>query len=134
VYSGDDQFFEGLLTRTLEVNKEDNPFPTLCVVRALILSATIDFAIGPRLACYLARFGPQTSNRELEAIQVKHYGKLRQPARTLRVWIEHVRRSFDKSPESRVKLPIARQQTLWPESEDEPELQGLRIRTLESVG
>src|SRR4051812_48642791 len=36
IYSGDDQFFEGIITRTLELNRPENPFPGLCIVRSLV--------------------------------------------------------------------------------------------------
>ena len=50
MFSGDDQFFDGILTRTIELNRTDNPFPELTVVRAVILASELRFRIGPRLA------------------------------------------------------------------------------------
>ncbi len=123
IYSGDDQFFDGLLTKTLEINREDNPFPSLCVVRALVLASTIDFAIGPRLARFLATIGPTISDDELEAVQKKHYGKIRAESEILRSWIVRVTRSIENKNESLIKLPRLEQGTLWPEEgEAEPAL------------
>ena len=43
-------FFEAMLTRTLEINCEANPYPILCVVRSLLMAAKLNFSIGPKLA------------------------------------------------------------------------------------
>ena len=126
IYSGDDQFFDGLLSRTLELNREDNPYPSLCVVRSLVMSSAIDFAIGPRLARYIAGVGPTISSVELEAIQVKHYGKIRQRADLLRRWIEHIVRSLEQC-EKRITLPLLRQKTFWPDLESDGPSQNVRI-------
>ena len=55
VFSGDDQFFEGVLSRTLELNRADNPFSALTVVRALVLAAELGFRIGPNSSSTLPR-------------------------------------------------------------------------------
>lgn len=118
VYSGDDQFFEGVLSRTIEINREENPFPSLCVVRALVMASAIDFAIGPRLAEYLAVHGPRTTSAELDDVQQRHYGQVCRNADTLRKWLDHIARihaSGDKRP---IRLPLPRQLSLWREVED----------------
>jgi len=118
VYSGDDQFFEGVLSRTIEINREDNPFPSLCVVRALVMASAIDFAIGPRLAGYLTRYGPGTTDSELEEVQIKHYGQLRRDSRTLRAWLHHVAEMYSAASGTPIWLPLPRQRLLWPEDDE----------------
>src|SRR5205823_2395036 len=90
LYSGNDQFFEGLLSRTLEINREENPFPDLCVVRGLIMSADLNFRIGPGLARYIALHGRHLTPRDLDDIQQRHYGRHRCHGETLRKWIDLV--------------------------------------------
>lgn len=58
-------FFEALADRTLEINFEENPFPALCVVRALITAARLQFLIGPKLSKYLVHYGRIFSGEEL---------------------------------------------------------------------
>lgn len=67
-------FFQGIAERILEVNLEDNPFPALCVVRALNMTQRLRFAIGPRLAKYLIHYGGLFSGEELAEVQLNHYG------------------------------------------------------------
>lgn len=117
LYSGDDQFFEGVLSRTLEVNREDNPFPALCVVRALVMSADLDFRIGPRLAHYIALHGKDLTSVNMDDLQRKHYGRVRADGETLRVWIDVVAERFGTG--EAVTLPISRQLHLWPDSEEQ---------------
>lgn len=118
VYAGNDQFFEGVLSRTIEINREDNPFPALCVVRALVMASAIDFAIGPRLASYLTRHGPRTSDSELEAVQLRHYGQVRRDSRTLRAWLRRVAEMHAADNTSPIRLPLPRQMSLWPEDDE----------------
>lgn len=117
IYSGNDQFFKGIISRTLEINREDNPFPSLCVVRALVMAASTRFAIGPRLARYLALNGPTVSDAQLEEIQLKHYGRMRYDTSTMRTWLEHIGLCYARNSQSSVTIPTRRQLTLWPETE-----------------
>ena len=83
IFSGNDQFFEGILARTVELNRSDNPFPELTVVRALILATELRFQIGPRLSTYIGDIGPSMSQDEVESIQTSHYGSVRVNSRVL---------------------------------------------------
>lgn len=91
IYSGDDQFFRAVLDRVVEVNRAENPFPQLCVVRSLVMANDLDFRIGPKLARYIADQGPAIPDGDLEPIQEKHYGNVRVPGPQLRRWIDAVR-------------------------------------------
>lgn len=129
IYSGDDQFFDGLISQTLEVNREDNPFPSLCVVRALSMASSLRFAIGPLLARYLASHGPLISNKELEDVQRKHYGKLRFTGQALRELIDYIRNSLEIDCNSAVKLPQHNQLTFWNETGHEEKSSRFRLLT-----
>src|ERR1700733_645372 len=113
IYSANDQFFEGILSKTLELNYESNPFPALCIVRSLVLASSLDLSIGRRLARYLAVHGPQFSIRELEETQRKHYGRSRLDGPKMRSWIDHIRRAVEKKRPKSIKLPG--QLSLWPD-------------------
>lgn len=118
-YSGDEQFFDGVLNRTLEINREENPYPSLCIVRALVLASTVDLKIGPILARYLAEHSVTITNAELVAVQQKHYGSLRIPPDSLRSWLDNICRIVDEKGPSVIRLPILRQKSLWPLPESE---------------
>jgi len=117
IYSGNDQFFEGFMSQTLEINRQENPFPSLCVVRAFVMASSTKFAIGPRLAHYLTVNGPPLSDVELEEVQLKHYGRIRCEVGTMRKWLEYVTSCYAQNSHSTISLPRHRQLSLWPEIE-----------------
>ena len=105
IHSGDDQFFQGILDRTVELNLADNPFPTLCVVRSLLLASELEFAIGPRLAAYIASLASSLDGSEIEHVQCKHFGVIRVPGQTLKdlaSWIA------ERAGAGSISLPQAR--------------------------
>jgi len=111
IYSGDDQFFKAIIDRVVDVNRIENPFPELCVVRSLILVSELDFCIGRRLARYVATHGPAISETELESVQHRHYGEVRVPSAILREWIKSVTASVDGHSKGCIRLPIAPRHT-----------------------
>lgn len=133
LYSGDDQFFDGILSRTLEVNREDNPFPELCVVRALVIGSALDFKLGPKLSAYVATSGARLSPDDLEAIQAKHYGRVRCSGRTLREWIDYVSEQNVRDPNAPIPLPRKGQLDFWPRMENSESIQ-CRVLALEAKG
>lgn len=128
VYSGNEQFFEGVIDRTLELNREDNPYPKLCVVRALVMASAIDFKIGPRLANYISLHA-EMSEQELGDIQREHYGHVKRQTDLLRRWIEHVVERHDTKPQEPLKLPLERQTVAW--AKQGPFTTRLRLLTTE---
>lgn len=119
IYSGSDQFFDGVLNRTLEINREENPYPELCVVRALVIAASLDFRVGPRLAAYIVRNGERLTIRDLDEVQAKHYGQRRQDSAALREWIAFVSDRLSHNASEAIRLPLFRQLEFWPESEEQ---------------
>jgi len=110
IYSGDDQFFKAIIDRVIEVNRVENPFPELCVVRSLVLASELGFGIGPRLAQYIAAHGPVMSEGELDSVQRRHYGEIRVSGESLRQWIIKVAGLASRFPHRIVhNLETARQ-------------------------
>jgi hypothetical protein len=130
IYSGDDQFFEGILTRTLELNLPENPFPALCIIRSLVMAASLDYAVGPRLAAYLSEKASALGGRDFDAIQREHYGRLRYDTDSLRRWLDYIIEAHARSPGERHRLPICRQGTLWPEEDED--IVNFHLRILEN--
>lgn len=111
LYSGNDQFFQGILSRTIELNLAESPFPELTVVRGLIMASEARLKIGPRLAAYIGEVGPSMNEGGVERIQIGHYGHARMESRTLKDLIAMiVRRTRDGESGH---LPITGQLQLW---------------------
>ena len=83
LFSDNDQFFDGILSRTIELNRVDNPFPELMVVRGIVLASELCFKVGPRLAGYIGEVGTSMNEDEVERIQASHYGHARMNSRTV---------------------------------------------------
>lgn len=117
IFSGDDQFFEGILSKTLELNRSDNPFPELTVVRGLVMASQHRFKVGPRFAQYVREAGASLGEEDLNQIQCSHYGHKRLEGRTLQALIVSVLRQ----PAGRsVELPSVGQLHLWTDQADVP--------------
>ena len=125
IYSGDDQFFRGILNSEVEVNREENPHPDLCVVRALILASSLGYRLGPRLSALISSWGARLPEGELERVQTTHYGAVRFSGRILREWIRFIGHSVAKDDAKPVYLPKSRQLPLFP---TESEKFGINVR------
>lgn len=116
VFSGDDQFFDAIRTRTLDLNQAENPFPDLCVVRALSFAAKYDFKVARRLAEFLVRHGRSMNANQYEFVQCKHYGRTLRSGETMLDWVRYLDDSLESSDDASFKLPLTRQMKLWPDS------------------
>ena len=47
-------FFRAILSRTIEINFKENPYPAGCIVKALRIAIRYDMALGPKLVQYIA--------------------------------------------------------------------------------
>ena len=128
IFSGDEQFFQGITTRTIEINREENPFPELCVVRALVMAANLQWKVGPRLLSYLGEHGDTMSSSAFEAIQEKHYGKIQWSGSLFKKAMEEVHSAIQRRETDAVELALPGQLTLWPE--DDVYQQRIHLRTL----
>ncbi len=90
LFAGNDQFFKGILAKTIELNLEDNPFPELTVVRGVILASELGFGIGPRLTGYIGEVGASMNEDAVERIQADHYGEVRMSSRALHDSIKRI--------------------------------------------
>lgn len=111
LFSGHDQFFHGILSKTLELNRTDSPFPELTVVRAVIMASELGFRIGPCLGAYIAEIAPTLDETAIEEIQAHHYGHSRMTGETLKDIVEVIsRRSVTRES---IELPRMGQLHLW---------------------
>jgi hypothetical protein len=118
LFSGDDQFFDGILSRTLELNRDDSPFPELTVLRGLVMASELRFKIGPRFAQYVRDFGYTLSQERFDEIQCAHYGYSRMDSRTLTLLVSQV--LMTSSDGRNVSLPDVGQLHLWKSGSADP--------------
>jgi hypothetical protein len=112
IYSDNDSFFKAILSETIEINREENPFPILCVVRSLIMAASIRYKLGPKLSDYIEKHGSIATTQELEDVQKKHYGIVRIQGSTLLEWIDYIKKERKSLQPSSLPIPY-KQLKLW---------------------
>jgi len=111
-----DHFFDAIDSQTLEVNFQPNPFPLVCLVRALILSVQLQFGIGPRLARFACEYAARASLDDLMGAQTSHYGIVRVEREELSDWLRSIEAQLNAGSERiRVMAPLVRQLALWSE-------------------
>ena len=111
LFSGHDQFFHGILSKTLELNRADSPFPELTVVRAVIMASELGFRIGPCLGAYIAEISTTLNEAAIDEIQAHHYGYSRMTGHTLKEIVQVIsRRSLTQK---NIELPRIGQLHLW---------------------
>jgi hypothetical protein len=114
IYSGDDQFFKGILSQTIELNNKDNPFPLLCVARSLVIASHLQWKIGPQLLKYIRNHSSTLSDQDFEDVQRKHYGSIQLPGMIL-TRVKDFLRTVPYSNVEPIELPLPKQLTLWSE-------------------
>lgn len=113
IYTDNDSFFNAILTSTIEINRHENPYPELCVVRSLLMAASLKYKIGYNLAEYIVTYGRRLSSLELENIQINHYGRVKIQGKILMEWIDYIYGQRTKIAKN-IYLPIPREQLyMW---------------------
>ena len=107
-------FFQGIANRMLDVNYAPNPYPYVCVTRALVLAAQLDFTISRSLAAFILKHMAGGGLDDLIDAQRSHYGVVRSEAGELESWLREIRRQFDAGQNFvRMEVSRARRLQLW---------------------
>jgi len=110
----DQGFFASIATRVLDVNYAPNPYPYVCVARALVMAARLDFTITRKLAEFILTHTAAGGINPLIEAQVSHYGMVRCGAPELSMWIDGMRTQYSGGkPAVRVEVSEARRMQLW---------------------
>jgi hypothetical protein len=116
-------FYQGISTRVIDINYEPNPSPDVCIARALIMAAKLQFALSRRLAHFICSW----TSRQQDALaalghaQLTHYGQMRCSADELHSWLSSIQQQVSAgSDRIEIRVSHARQLGLW---EDYPPLQ-----------
>jgi hypothetical protein len=105
-------FYGALATKTIDLNFEDNPYPTLCVLSALLHANRFDYALGSKLVRYIIRYRRSCEMEELELAQRHHYGKVLYTRDTLHQWLDHIESEHRRSASEPLRIPRVRHDQL----------------------
>jgi hypothetical protein len=107
-------FFQALTTKTLDINYEPNPFPLVCIVRALIMAVKLQFSLGSSLARYIVNYSHWGTINDLLEAQRSHYGSIRCRGDEIRLWLDDIetRLSSEVAP-IMIDVGKRRQMELW---------------------
>jgi hypothetical protein len=103
-------FFRAIRHRTVDINFEDNPFPSRCVLSALTTAYSLDFALAPKLIQYVLHYGAKVDLEELCLYQARRHGRCLYGRDVLHAWITHLAKSRREAPSMPVALPRHRAQ------------------------
>jgi hypothetical protein len=106
-------FIDGVNHQTVELNFAPNPYPDLCVVRAILTAAKLQFGIGPKLLQFIVDHVRKTDIDKLMSIQQSHYGTLRCTAKQLSFWIDTLRAASIGGESPRLLITPDQQLKLW---------------------
>ncbi|GEM_PF-1106031 len=100
-------FFEAILKKTIEINLEDNPNPAMCIVRSLRIANKFRFAIGPKLARYIAHYANQIELEEILGLYRTRYQPTVSFIEEIGCYIETIKKQIRVSNKQPVKLPVS---------------------------
>jgi len=100
-------FFEAILKKTIEINFEDNPNPAMCIVRSLRIANKFKFAIGPKLARYIAHYANQIELEEILRLYRIRYQPTGSSIEEIGCHIETIKKQIRVSNKQPVKLPVS---------------------------
>jgi hypothetical protein len=108
-------FYAGIRSMVLDVNFPENPFPALCIIRALHTAAKTGFMIGNRLGAFLERSLQSIKLSEVVDAQESHYGYSCLGEEEIESWWQHVVRRYRVNNTDQIRLPISekRRRELW---------------------
>lgn len=114
-------FFEAIRGRALDINLEENPFPELCAIRALVTASKLRYGLSKRLASYVAHHVGTAPLEYSVAVQLSHYGRARLDAETLHAWLKIIREQMNtqaviRVPREPTQLPLWKDQPALPEA------------------
>lgn len=98
-------FFEAIKSRTIDINFEENPYPSLCVLVALLTAAKLSFSMSSRLARYVLYHTRTLELDEFLEIQRSHYGRIYCDLDKLYYWIAAIRDQVRSAARRPVSLP-----------------------------
>jgi hypothetical protein len=106
-------FFEAVKSRTLDINLEENPFPELAAVRALITASKLRYNLSKRLARYVVYYTHRTPLEQLVDIQFNHYGLVKCDKDLLHKWSVAIGEQIGTHPVIKVPFVESIQLHLW---------------------
>jgi hypothetical protein len=106
-------FFAGIANRVLDVNYAPNPYPYVCIARALLLAAQLEFTIARSLAQFVLDHTATGGVEALIVAQLSHYGTVHCDAAGLKTWLHEIQHQFECG-EHAIHIDILRAEHLKP--------------------
>jgi len=108
-------FFEAVSSETIDMNCPLNPYPALCILRAIVMARELDFCIGGKLARYLVNEHCRISEADYNRFQLSHYGVLKYSKQGIDLIIDAIQQQIDMEFGPVILPGSTRAQTsLWP--------------------
>lgn len=109
-------FFSAWNDRILDINLRENPYPAICVARALCISRRFGFRLSHDLATYLWDVLSSEPVEELLNAQIKHYGQIEFSKENLHSLRRGLEKHFSTSSPSpfalfQMEMPLFREST-----------------------
>jgi hypothetical protein len=98
-------FFDGIESRTLQINLKDNPYPALAAVRALATARKLGFFLSTELGRYIVDMENLLGTDALIAAQDSHYGYVRFRKREIHSLVMHIKQQLKSTSSAQVVLP-----------------------------
>lgn len=112
-------FFESIESRVVELNRAENPYPALCVARAITTAARLGFRLGPRLTRHVLDLLKSLTLVEVVEAQRRHYRQALFSVSDLDFIVNQLKSYSDREPHSPVAIPSF-QQLEWNWTQPEP--------------
>jgi hypothetical protein len=106
-------FFEAMRTKTLDINLEENPFPELAAIRALITASRLKYRLSRRLALYVVRQSRTTPLEQFVDIQMSHYGYVGFNTDTIHSWVKAIQAQVHTQSIVTIPMNEPTQLPLW---------------------
>lgn len=102
-------FFESVSSRVVELNNPENPYPALCVARAVATAIKLDFRMGPRLVRYVLDQLPEVGAEAVVAAYRRHYRSSLFSAEELETLGKRLSEAAIRDPATPLAVPLPRQ-------------------------
>ena len=106
-------FFEAMRSKVLDINLEENPYPPLAAVRALLTARKLNFAVAPRLSEYVLHTAQEHGLSSFIEFQVSHYGEVRLSEPQLTTMLPELESAFLSNQALYLGPRKARQLEFW---------------------
>jgi hypothetical protein len=111
-------FFQAIKKQCIDINYEENPFPSLCAVRSIIIAWKLNYRLSRKLACYFVDVVAEQGAPELVFAQDRHYQKVLLRESDISDLKNYFEQACDSVDQDQITLPNKydpKQLEFWPD-------------------